>query len=261
MMRRLPGVLAAVILLAALPASASAAAPGNDLPAGATALGFPATIDQDTTEATVTTDDIGCGAGGQDQATVWYTLVVAAPTEVLVDARGADYQVGVNIYAGSATADALVACSDPGIIFDAAVGTTYYIMLADIDGEANGGHLLATVDVAPPPLELTVTIDPNAKPGLKGSSLVVTGTLSCDREADFGEVDAYVRQTVGRFVTHGSGFDLPACGPVPVAWAIEVPADNGKFNSGKTVVDVSAFACASFRCDDETLSVKVRVRR
>ena len=52
---RIAALLAGLVLVATAPGMALAAAPANDLPGGAIAItAIPATIDQDTTEATVT---------------------------------------------------------------------------------------------------------------------------------------------------------------------------------------------------------------
>jgi hypothetical protein len=263
--RRAPlgAVLAGILLAGAVPGLALAAAPANDVPSGAIAeTALPVTIDQDTTEATVTTDDVGCGAGGVDQATVWYTLTLAATTNVLVDATGSDYQVGVNIFEGTADADHLVNCVEGAAGFEAAAGTTYYLMFADIDGNAtNGGQLHVGIDVAPPAIEVSLTVDSNGKVNPKTGEATISGTISCTHAADFGDVEVNLRESIGRFTVHGFGFDSPACGPTPTAWFASVAGDNGKFAAGKATADVSAFACDAFSCDDAFVSTSVRLRK
>lgn len=261
-MRRLTAFLGAVLLVAVLPGGAAAAPPGNDLPAGAIALALPATIEFDTAEATVGTDDVGCGAGGVDQATVWYTLTLPEATSVLVDASESDYGVGVNVFEGAASPEALIACSIPAASFEAAAGTTYFLMFADADGDAtNGGLLRATVDLAPPPIEMVVTVDPVAKLGAKGATALIRGTISCSRPADFTEVYLRLFQAVGRFTIHGSGFDSPSCGPDAAAWAVEVAAENGRFAGSKATLELQAFACDAVSCAEQLETFNLRFRR
>jgi hypothetical protein len=256
-------VLAGSVLLAALPGIAVAAPPANDLPAGAIAYtALPVTIDQDTTEATVSTDNIGCGSDGTDQATVWYTLTLAAATSVLVDATGSGYSVGVNVFDSPPSADSLFNCAAGALIFDAAPGTTYYLMFADIDGDGtNGGQLHASIDVAPPPIEVSVTVDGSGKVNPKTGEATIMGTISCSRAAEFADVEVSLRQPLGRFTVHGSAFDSPSCGPTPTSWFASVTGDNGKFAPGRATVDVTAFACDSFSCGDGSVSASVRLRK
>ena len=261
---RVAALLAGLVLVATAPGMALAAAPANDLPGGAIALtAIPATIDQNTTEATVTAaDDVGCGAGGTDQATVWYTLTLASATSVLVDATGSDYSVGVNVFEGSADSNNIVTCVEGAAAFDAAAGTTYYLMFADIDGDAtNGGALHVAIDVAPPPLEVSLTVNSTGKVNQKTGEATISGTITCSRTADFSEIDVSLRQAIGRFTIHGFGADGPECGPTPTNWFVSIAGDNGKFGAGKATADVSAFACDASSCGDASVLASVRLRK
>jgi hypothetical protein len=263
--RRAPvaALLAGIVLVGAVPGLALAAPPANDVPAGSIAYtALPITIDQETTEATVSTDDVGCGSGGLDQATVWYTLTLASATTVLVDATGSDYAIGVNVFEGIADASHIVTCVGGAAAFDAAAGTTYYLMFADIDGDAtNGGQLHVAIDVAPPPIEISLTVDAAGKVNPKTGEATISGTISCSRTADFGEVDLSLRQPIGRFTVHGFGFASPACEPTPTNWFALVVGDNGKFAAGKATADVSAFACDAVSCADASVAASVRLRK
>ena len=260
---RIAALFAGMVLVGAAPGMALAAPPPNDLPVGAIALvAIPVTIQENTTEASVTTDDIGCGSGGVDQATVWYTLTLANATSVLVDATDSDYPVGVNIFEGSADANNLVTCVEGAASFDAAAGTTYYLMFADIDGDAtNGGQLDVTIDVAPPPLEVSLTVNSDGKVNPKTGEATISGTISCTRAAGFGDVSVTLRQSLGRFTIHGFGFDSPVCEPTPTDWFASVVGDNGKFAPGKATADVSAFACDATSCGEDFVVTSVRLRK
>jgi len=255
-------VIGGIVLVASLPGLALAVAPGNDLPTGAIAKSaLPVTIDQDTTEATVSTDDVGCGAGGEDQATVWYTLTLATTTAVLVNANDSDYSVGVNVFEGTADADHLVDCVEGAVGFEASGGTTYYLMFADIDGGSNGGQLHVEIGLAPPPIEVQLTVDPSAKVNSKTGEATMSGTVTCSHDADFADVEITLREPIGRFTVHGSSFASPSCGPSATAWFASIVGDNGKFGPGRASADVSVFACDAFSCDDDAASVNLRLRK
>jgi len=260
--RQLGTALVAAFMVATVPAVALAAAPPNDAPGGAVALtSLPSSISLDTTAATVAGDDLGCGAGGQDQASVWYTLTLPADTRVLIDATASSYDVGVNVFEGAPSPDSLVDCVEGGVVFDATAGTTYTIMFADIDGGANGGDLEAALTVGQPAVDITLKIDPTAKSNAKTGEAVITGTLSCSAETENAFVDVKVTEPVGRFTVHGFGGADATCGPTPTHWVAFVTGDNGKFLGGKAAVQVDAVACQPFVCADTFADATVRIRR
>lgn len=260
---RVAALLTALALVGVLPGVAVAAAPANDLPAGAVAITTsPTSFDLDTTEATVTTDDVGCGAGGLDQATVWYTLSFAANTSVLIDATGSDYFVGVNVFVDVPDRDHIIDCRVGTVPVTAEAGTTYYLMFADIDDDAtNGGQLHVEIGPPPPAMDLTLTVDAVGKVNPKTGEAAITGTVTCTTTAEFANVTVNLRQPVGRFVIHGFGFDSPACGPTSTAWFASIVGDNGKFTGGHATAQVDAFACDTFSCDEAFVSATVRLSR
>jgi hypothetical protein len=254
--------LAVLLLLAAQPGLALAAAPANDLPGGAVAIGaIPAHVTQDTTDATVTTDDVGCGSGGLDQATVWYSLTLSEAASILVDASASGFRVGINAFAGTASAETLVDCSEQGLRLDVEANATILLMFADVDGEANGGQLDVHIDVAPPPIDLSLTVDPVGKVNPQTGEAMITGSVTCTTATSDMFVDVELRQAVGRFTVRGFGGSGMDCGPAPTQWALSVVADSGRFGPGKSTVNVSAFACDVFTCDDVFESISVRLRK
>jgi hypothetical protein len=241
------------------------ATPENDLPSGAIALAssLPQFIAQDTTGATVTTDDIGCGFGGFNQASVWYTFSPASDLNLAVDAVGSSYDVGINVFAGVADPDALVTCFAWAGTVELQGGVTYYLMFGDINPEdaINGGRLFATLDVAAPPIEMALSVDPRGVVTKSGEA-TITGTLTCTTVASFAEVSITVRQSIGRFIIHGSTFGPAECGPAPTAWKLTVVGDNGRFAGGNATVDAQAFACDNKEsCDDQFVTASVRLGR
>jgi membrane protease YdiL (CAAX protease family) len=254
----------AILVVGSLAGPASiAASPGNDLPAGATVItSLPYALDQDTTEAGVGSDDVGCGAGGFDVATVWYSFVPAEDVRVEIDARRSNYLVGVNLFIGSATEDGRADCNNDALAFDAQAGTTYYLLFADVnDDGVNGGHLEAEIGVARPSLNMTMTVDPTGLSHPKTGQARITGTVTCDRPAIFADVSAVLRLETGRFVTIGGGGDSPACSPTPSPWSAIVTGENGRFPGGAATVQLSGLACDLLSCNETATDGTVRLRR
>jgi hypothetical protein len=259
-------MLAVVAMMLAMllgPPTVAAAAPSNDLPVGAIALpdALPQTIDQDTTEATVTTDDVGCGAGGFDAATVWYTFSPNSDVQLFISTEKAGYGVGVNVFDTTADAEHLIACFGGASIVGVEGGHVYYLMFADTDGDAtNGGSLSVNLEAAAPPIEIELAVDSKGAINKSGEA-TISGSISCSTSADFAEVSASLRQSVGRFTIHGSGFDAVECGPSPTTWKLTIVGDNGRFAGGRATVEVSAFACGATSCNEAFVTAAVRLGR
>lgn len=264
-MKRTVMLAVVALMLATLlgPATVAAAAPSNDLPAGAIALPdeLPQTIDQDTTEATVTTDDVGCGAGGFDAATVWYTFAPTSDVQLFISTEKADYGVGVNVFDTTADAEHLTDCFGGAGIVGLEGGHVYYLMFADTDGDArNGGSLSVNLEAVAPPIEIELTVDPKGAINKSGEA-TISGSISCSTNAEFAEVSASLRQSIGRFTIHGSGFEPVECGSSPTTWKVTIVGDNGRFAGGRATVEISAFACGATSCNEAFVAAAVRLGR
>ena len=187
---RAAAAIAALAVAMTLVAPASAASPSNDLPSGATDVtDLPFAIAQDTTGASVSTDDVGCGSGGLDQATVWYAFMPTENVVVEVDARPSDYLVGVTLFIGNPDEDGRADCNNDVLSFEADPGNTYFLLFADVnDDGVNGGSLKADIHLAPPAVEVNVTVDAVARVHPKTGQARLTGTITCDRPAAYAEV-------------------------------------------------------------------------
>jgi hypothetical protein len=259
--RRVLVLLCAALLLAVSAGPVAAAPPSNDLPSGATAVTFPLpfTDTLDTSEATAAGDDFGCGADGVDQATVWYSITPSEDLRVMFDASASSYTTGVNLFVSDTTN--LVACSFDRVVWELEAGTTYYVMVADIDGDANGGTLILTVDIGPPPLSVGVTISPTGKLDAKSGLVTVSGTVTCSDAAWFEQM-IIARQTVGRFTIHAGTWDWRSCeAGEELPWSATLSGENGTFAGGRTTVEVSAFACGAFDCTSAFATRSITLRR
>jgi len=258
-MRVLRSIASIAVLVAAAALSVSpafAAAPGNDTIGGATAasLGFSQVLD--TTQATTDADDgqlnASCGAPATD-ASVWYTLNLAADSGVIIDVSASDYSAGLLVGVGTPGALETVACGPGATAFSAAAGTTYYVLAIDdqSDGSGNGGALNISFNAGPPPPTVDATVAPRGTFNSKTGAATLHGTYTCTN-ADFIDISGNVAQAVGRFVIRGSFdvFDVNTCDGSSHPWSADVFPDNGKFAGGKTLTVAFSFACGAFECAD-----------
>jgi hypothetical protein len=243
-----------------------AAAPANDDFAGRTVIaGLPYNETLDTSDATSEASDaelnLQCGAPAID-ASVWYEFTPAADMVVLVDVSASDYSAGVFVATGSPGAFGPVeACGPGGVGFFAASGTTYVLMIIDDqqDGGGNGGTLELSVTQAPPPPDISLTVDPVGKFNARTGSATISGTVTCS-EGAFAFIDISLRQQVGRFTVRGFGFIEMQCDGTAQPWTVEVFGDTGQFKGGRSVALVFGVAC-DFDCGFTDQEATVHLRR
>jgi hypothetical protein len=262
--RALPLVLAMMLSLT-LAAPVLGAAPSNDTYAGRTVIGsLPFSESLDTSEATTDADDdelnAQCGAP-QTDASVWYELTPTSDAVVLVDVSGSDYPAGVLVGTGSPGSFSIVACGPGGAGFEALAGETYAILVLDdqSDGGGNGGTLTISVDEAPPPPAIDVTINPTGTFSLSGSA-TLSGTVVCDPGADFGFIEVQLRQRAGRVFIDGFGGAEVVCDGTVHDWTAEV-IGNGLYKGGSATVTVFAGACNVFTCGDDFEQRTIKLHR
>jgi hypothetical protein len=267
-MRRLSiSVCLVSILSLLLAAPVLAAPPSNDTFGGAVVIGaLPFDDMVDTTEATTDADDAAwnasCGAPATD-ASVWYSFTSASDIGVLVDTAGTDYTAGIAIVTGSPGSFATVACGPDAVGFFAAAGETYSIIVFDdqFDGEGNGGMLVLTVEEAPPPPAVEVTVNPTALFDSATGVATVGGTVTCTGDVVFSFLDVELRQSVGRFIISGFGSTDFPCDGMTHAWSVEIAPQNGLFKGGKAAALTFAVACDALdQCGESFQEVTVRLK-
>ena len=172
-----------------------------------------------------------CGAPATD-ASVWYEL---RRDRRCRPAGGRHLRrricAGVIVVTGDPGSFDLVTCGPDSVAFDAFAGETYHILAFDYqgDGGGNGGTLEISVDVAPPPPEIALTVDPVGH-FTKSGSATVSGTVTCTgTNVDFAFIDLQLQQRVGRVLINGFGSIDFACDGDTHAWSVEVFAENGLF--------------------------------
>ena len=268
-MRRLSiSVCLVSILSLVLAAPALAAPPSNDTFAGAVVIGsLPFTDTVDTTEATTDAVDEQaneeCGAPATD-ASVWYSITPTSDMSILVDASDATYGAGILVVTGAPAPGTFehVACGPFAIAFSATAGVTYSIVVFDFqeDGGGNGGILHLTVDVAPPPPVIEVTVDPVGQFDSRTGSATVSGTVTCTGDSNPGFLDVQLRQRAGRVIISGSGGTGFACDGTTQEWTIEIFGDNGLFKGGRAEVLAFAIACGEVFCGETFQETTVHLR-
>jgi hypothetical protein len=246
---------AAVVLAPGLTLSAAyAAAPSNDTPSGATDISaLPTTIDEDTTEATTDAADAvlneQCGAP-ETGASVWFAYTDTTGTGFIASVEDSDYSAGLLVTEGDPALGNVVTCGPGAVGVETTIGTTYYVM-AFSDSSTSGGHLHLTLDVAPPPPDLTVTANPRGVTYKDGSALV-SGTYSCSNaDGENSEIDGTLTQRVGRVKISGDFSVWPLeCDGSAHPWSAQVTSYNGLFRGGKAASLTFGYACGAFTCAD-----------
>jgi hypothetical protein len=242
-------------------------AAANDTFDGAIAISeVPFSASVDTTEATTDAVDaaanVNCGAPATD-ASVWYSITTDVEQPILVDMSGSNYSAGAAVVTGTPDAFQLETCGPQAVAFVAQPGVIYSVVVFDdqIDGVGNGGQLELLVDLAPPPPEIHITVNPTASFDPQTGSATLSGTVSCSGRADFAAIEGLLRQVVGRFTVVGFFVQEIGCGGQTEPWSAVVVGDNGKFSGGKAASVTFAFACGIVFCGEDYVERIVKLSR
>jgi hypothetical protein len=166
---------------------------------------------------------------------------------VVIDVSQSSYSAGVIVATGTPGSLLLDACGPGAVAENVTAGETVYIMaFDDTPGSGNGGTLQISVDNAPPPPDLSVTVDPVGSFNSHTGVATISGSVTCTG-GDFVDLQTGLRQNVGRVAITGSGFtELPCDGTY--RWSTDVLGDNGRFAGGKVATVQFSFACGVVFC-------------
>jgi len=254
------------ILGGATPALA-AGPPPNDSIAGATvikALPFSDTVD--TTKATTDADEEAAGQPCRDfgapaiEKSVWYTYTASADITLRVNTSASSYTTGIASYSGAPSAATFISCAPGQLLTSVATAQTVYWMIFGDQPGSPGGTLRITVEEAPPPPEVSLTVDPLGTFDATSGSATISGTVTCTGTADFGQISGNVTQTVGRFTINGFFFTSFTCDGTTQTWTATTTFSSGKFAGGPATVQAFAFACNVSGCGQADVTQKVRLR-
>jgi hypothetical protein len=178
--------------------------------------GLPFSDSRDTATATTAPDDPNyCGAQG---TTVWYAFTPTSDTRIEATTDGSSYYAPVAVFMGSRGALTGVACGYPRVRFDAVAGETYYFMVMGY----SRGNLRFSVDVAPPPLSIDLSIDPAGSVVPTTGEATVRGTVTCNRPT-LVSVGGTVQQKIGQGLVNGWLWTYVYCdGTTPAPWSSTV---------------------------------------
>jgi hypothetical protein len=260
-LRRTALLLLTVPALVVLAASPAIAQPANDDFDSATVVpGLPFTDQVNATEATTAADDPECAGQG---ATVWYSFTPTEDLRVEANTFGSDYDTTLSVYTGAPGALTQIACNDDAagsvqsrVRFDATAGETYFFMVGSF-ASGPGGNLTFNLDVAPPPFELGLTIDPVGSVVPSKGVATISGTVTCSEPA-LVEVQGRMEQRVGRLLITGFFSTFVECTPPATAWSATVEGENGLFVAGRAQVDAVAFAFEEGASAEASATVRLR---
>lgn len=251
-MRARRQLVTAMMALGVLPlaaAPASAAPPGNDEPQGAVVLHLGDQVMQDTSEATTNTQDdalnANCGAPATT-ASVWYTYSPDVDRMVVLDMTASNYDGGMLVFAGTPTADSLVTCGAGKVALLAQAGETYNIMVVS-DPDVNGGHLVLSLENAPPPPRVHVSV---ARRGVafRGGAARLHGTYFC-AHGEFTGLSGTLLQRAGRLKIQAEFFrEEIRCDGRRHHWSARLVSPVGTYARGQALANVSINTCGIIAC-------------
>ena len=267
-MRRTRIAAVAALVLTTIVATggpAFAAAPGNDTYPGSTLVAnTPFTDSVNTLEATSDVEDAAlqaqCGAPAVE-ASVWYTITPTADTGLVADVSSSSYTAGVAVATGSPGSWQVVACGPGAASWAATAGQAYSVIAFDDQpGAGNGGTLNITIDVAPPPPTIDVTVNPTGTFNKQAGTATISGTVTCSGGADFAFLEVQLSQTAGRLIIRGFGGTEVTCDGLVRPWSLQVLGQNGIFAGGQALSVTTATACGKFACgvDFEERNIKLK---
>src|SRR5258706_7193998 len=266
-MKRAAFLISTISLLSlGLAAPVLAATPSNDAYASRQVIAsLPLNASVDTSEATTAAPDaeaIAACAPVPTDASVWYEYTPTTDGSVLIDTSGSGYAADIVVVSGSPGSFVFENCGTP-LVLSVTAGVSYKIMVFDFDGSGNGGALELTVDNAPPPPTVAVTVDPSGSFNSRTGSATVHGTVTCSGGNEFGKNSIYIQitQVVGRLRIIGEGATDFICDGTTRTWSFALFAFNGKFAGGKASVSAYVSACGDFSCGSAEADRIVKLKK
>ena len=279
-LRHYPIAIALAVLVVGFGGAAQpafAAAPANDTQAGAVEIAQPLPFHytEDTTEATVDSGEsvaqsmcLGFGAPAFEHA-VWFhaTVPSGATQAITVDTSPSSYDTGIAVLRDDGGTLTGIDCVpdtyvSPGV---PPAGSYYLVVFGDGRTSPTSGTLDLTVDQAPAPPNVSMTIDGTGTATKQGGAWV-SGTVTCSgggNSAAVVEVDGNVTQRVGRLLISSSFFSgqsIP-CDGATYPWRAFAPPTNGLFSGGKALTVTTSFGCNNFGCNSAYAQAIVKLNR
>jgi hypothetical protein len=265
--RRFAAALAAALTSVALGGTpALADAPTNDISTGAETIAtVPFSITQDTSEATTDADDAElnafCASPATD-ASVWYTITPSVEQTLLADVRESSYSAAIFVATGSPGGFELVTCGPGTALWDVTPDQTYYLLVVDDQTDSDGldgGQMKLTLDVAPPPPVLEVTVNDTARFDAKTGSVFLSGTIMCGSDALEAFLETQVTQRAGRMLIRGYAGTVVTCDGTARPFELAMEGENGLFKGGNATASMAGYACGEFTCTGYEAEYAIRI--
>lgn len=206
-----------------------------------------------------------CDGIPSTDASVWYQFTPSTDGGYVVDVSASDYPAGGVVATGAPGAWQVESCGPGAFTWNGIAGTTYTILIIDdqSDGGGNGGTLQLTVDVAPPPPSLDVTVNPTGTFNSRTGEATVSGTATCTTTGGgeaFAALEIQLSQRVGRMIIRGWGYTDLECDGDSRPWSAAISGDNGLFKGGKTANVTVGYACGTYQCSETFIESTIQLR-
>lgn len=249
-------LLVPIVLAVALALTAWATPARADTTSATPITAIPYSDAVDFSSAAADTEATDCTYG---LPTVWYTYTATSDQALVANASITTHS-HISVFTGSpGSLSAIVCDSHPPTLFEITAGQTVYIAVVDIEGV--GGVDTFTLQLAPPPFDIELTLNGVATLGSIPGTVIVSGTVTCNNDAEFVEVSGSLRQKQGLAVARGDFYVNSTCSSTPTSWTATVDGGTRIFLTKAATLSAVAFGCDGFTCDSDTETRAVRVRR
>lgn len=225
--------------------------PNDDFNKATVITQLPFTDTINTSEARTGRNDPDCVGQGP---TVWYSFTPSENMLIEATTFGSDYDTTLSAYILDNGQLIQIVCIDDcfslqsEIIIDVFAAQTVFFMVGSFLS-GSGGNLVFDVNVAPPPLQIDLAIDPVGSVSQSTGEATISGTVTCSKPALvnlFGTLTQIFARGIIIRVFFSTGFECS--GETP--WSATAFSDNGLFSAGKASASASADAFAIGSCFD-----------
>jgi len=197
---------------------------------------LPYTNAQDTSLATVGSDDMFCGGLG---GSVWYRITSQADQDIYVDATASDFPVSVSAYTGARGSLTQIGCEAGVLKINAAAGQTYNLMLSPFF-RGSGGNLALNI-YAVPALKLQVQVNETGFFDPRSGLAVICGKMTTSRPCQV-RLAGTVIQDHGHSHHAAGTFQVSTVCPQSIVWRAVIPRPQNRFVGGTARVELAGFA-------------------
>jgi hypothetical protein len=233
--------------------------PNDDFDRATAVPALPFSTTQDVGGATTAPDDPFPNCFPSRNQTVWFAFTPTQNMRLEANTFGSNYGTVLSVYTGTRGSLTPVACNFeffPGIRvrFDAAAGTTYFVMVSSFF-PVSSGNLVFNLLQAPPLLTISPGVNQFGSIDPSTGTATISGTSTCSKPALFAFASGIVTQKRGNSTMSGFfNVSLPCGGPWSAVLQTPTQLFNGRsanlFTGGKADVMIFVFGASP---DDDQL--------